>query len=312
MALSHISRLVPLPNANTRLVTVGPRVETSWLDEAYVRAVSLDAPGMAQPGFRLVWVRGPEIGYLDLSAEKRAFAVVGRHTRCDIVLGADAAVGLRHALVRVAALEDGSAVLHLLDLRTSLGFHLDDDVERRSLTVGGPLAVRIGRYALVALPAGQPLPKTRPATDVIDAPPKHAYAPRPLGRTSVTLHLPPPTLEDIARDMATRGKARVTLRRGTAWATTDLPDEALDRGVLVGRADRCESSLRRVMTESISRVHVMLLREHGIVRAYDLASEQGLYMENRPVRRVTLPDTGGTLRLAITDPVHFEWHPRKS
>jgi hypothetical protein len=298
-------------NANTRLVSLGPRFEATWLDEAYAHAKALDAPPMTTQGVRLVWWRGPEVGYHDLSVDRRNYAVVGRHTRCDVVLATDTAVGLRHLLVRATALKDGSTALHILDLQSTLGFHLDDDVERRALTAVGPLAIRVGRYALVALPSGVALPEARPATDVIDAPARSEYA-SVSGRTSVTALLPLPTLDDIARDRAVPGVARVTLRRGGAWASTDLPEAALDRGVLVGRAHRCDSRLRHVLSESISRVHLMVLREHGVVHAFDVASEQGVFAAGQRVRRVRLPDTGGTLRLAMGDPVYFEWHPRVS
>jgi hypothetical protein len=129
-------------------------------------------------------------------------------------------------------------------------------------------------------------------------------------RTSVTTLPPVPMLEDVARDVASVGYSKVTLRRGGAWATVELHDTALDAGVLVGRADRCETRLRAVLTESVSRVHLLLLREHGAVCAFDCASMQGIYADGERVRRVRLPDGGATLRLATKDPVTLEWHPR--
>jgi hypothetical protein len=57
-------------------------------------------------------------------------------------------------------------------------------------------------------------------------------------------------------------------------------------------------------------VHLLLLREHGAVCAFDCASMQGVYAGGERVRRVRLPDGGGTLRLATRDPVTLEWHPR--
>jgi hypothetical protein len=116
-------------------------------------------------------------------------------------------------------------------------------------------------------------------------------------------------LEDVPRDVAAPGHAKVTLRRGGAWATVELPDHALEAGVLVGRAERCETRLRPVLSESVSRVHVLLLREHGVVHAFDVASMQGLWANGARVRRVRLSERGGTLRLASKDPVLLEWPP---
>jgi hypothetical protein len=304
---SHISVIDRQPNANTRMATAGPRIDPEDLDEAYARARALDAPRAAD-AVRLVWTKGEEIGFHDLPAKRDAFAVVGRHLQCDVVLAADPALALRHLLVRAVTLEDGSIATRVLDLKTGLGFHLDDDAQRRALVASGPVALRLGRYALVALPPGE-LPAARPSPAILDAPCMPAT--RALGFTTRVTTLPPaPMLDDIARDIATAGFARVTLRRGGAWASVEVSEAALDAGVLVGRADRCEPNLRSVLTDGISRTHLLLLREHGLVHAFDVASTQGVYADDRPVRRVRMPDRGGTLRLGTTAPVMLEWHPR--
>ena len=308
---SHISGLSAAPNANTRFVAPGPRLDPGWLDEAYKRARDLDVSPMTAPGLRIVWWRGDEHGWYDLVAQSRKYAIVGRHTQCDIVLPNDASIALRHLLLRATSLEDGSPALRVLDLRTGLGFHLDDDVEQRALVATGPLAIRLGRYAVVALPSRVELPATRPSPEIVDAPcmPTHSGGTGSF-RTGVTTLPPAPLLENLAREVASAGHAKVTLRRGGASASVDLPDAALEAGVLVGRADRCETRLRSVLTESVSRVHVLLLREHGVVHAFDCASMQGVYAGGERVRRVRMPDAGGTLRLASKDPVLLEWHPR--
>src|ERR1019366_755865 len=157
---SHITGLAKAPNANTRFASTGPRLEAEWLDEAYRRARDLDTSPMTAAGVRLVWWRGDELGWHDLVAHPHAYAVIGRHTKCDVVLPSDPAVALRHLLLRATTLDDGSPALRVLDLRTGLGFHLDDDTERRALVATGPLALRVGRYALVAIPSRAELPET--------------------------------------------------------------------------------------------------------------------------------------------------------
>jgi hypothetical protein len=290
------------------MAPAGPRIEVAWLDEAYTHARAIEVPAPARPGIRLVWWRGTELGWRDLSADTGVFAVVGRHSQCDVVLPNDPALALRHLLVRATGLEDGTIAVRVLDLKTGLGFHLDDEVERRAIVATGPVALRIGRYAMVALPSG-PVPEQRPATEVIDAPRMPTTGHRATS-TRVTTLPPAPTLEDIARDVAGPGFARITLRRGVAWATVEVSEAALDAGVLVGRADRCEAKLRTVLTDSVSRTHLLIVREHGVVHAFDVASTQGVYAHEARVRRVKLPDTGGTLRLATKDPVMLDWHPR--
>jgi hypothetical protein len=304
---SHISIVDRQPNANTRFAEPEPRIDPGDLDEAYLRARALDAP-RAPDVVRLAWTKGDAIGFRDLPAKRDTYAVVGRHLECDIVLEADPALALRHLLVRAVTLDDGSIATRVLDLKTGLGFHLDDDAQRRALVASGPVALRLGRYALVALPPGE-LADRRPSPAIIDAP--CVPSTRAQRLTSRVTTLPPaPMLEDIARDLAAPGFARVTLRRGEAWASVELSEAALDAGVLVGRADRCEAKLRRVLTDGISRTHLLLLREHGVVHAFDVASTQGVHASGRRVRRVRMPDRGGTLKLGTSRPVMLEWHPR--
>jgi hypothetical protein len=310
---SHISRLDLRPNANTRLAQAEPRIDAVALDEAYAHARALEEP-RPPDAVRLAWTKAGakegELRFRDLPARPDSFVVVGRHTQCDVVLAADPALALRHLLVRAVTLEDGSIATRVLDLKTGLGFHLDDDAQRRALVASGPVALRVGRYALVALPPGA-LPDERPAPDILDAP-RMPAASAPRLTTSVTTLPPAPMLEDIAHDIAATGFARITLRRGDAWASVDVSEAALDAGVLVGRADRCEDKLKKVLTEAISRTHLLLLREHDVVHAFDVASTQGVFADDKRVRRVRMPDRGGTLRLGQTAPVVLEWHPRAS
>jgi hypothetical protein len=314
---SHVSRLAVRPNANTRMAPAGPRLEAAWLDEAYARARALQAPTMTAPGYRLVWWRGREFGWHDLVAHPAAYAVVGRHTCCDVVLPSDPGVALRHVLFRSTTLADGTVAVRLLDLHTQHGFHLDEDAERRALAAVGPLAVRVGRYVIVALPSGTALPDTRPPSVIVDAPRMPSAAPSGAGSgggklsriTHVTTLPPAPLLEELPYRAPMQGFARVTLRNGAATATVDLPPSALDAGVLVGRADKCETQLRPAMTASISRVHVLLLREQGVVHAFDVASTQGTYAAEGRIRRTELGDER-TLHLATKDSVMLYWQAR--
>jgi hypothetical protein len=259
-----------------------------------------------------VWWCGSELGWYDLPAQSDAHAIVGRHSCCDIVLPSDPSVALRHLLVRVTTLPDGTPVVRLLDLRTEAGFYLDDDIERRSVVGTGILAVRIGRYVLFALPWNAELPRTRPAPEILDGAHVPARRDGPGGMRTSVISLPPaPDLSDVARRSAAPGFARVTLRREDVGASVDLSGVALDAGVLVGRADRCESLLRRVLNESVSRVHLILLREHGFVHAFDAASAQGLFANGKRVRCMRLGDCPATLCLGAKDPVLFEWEAKR-
>ena len=243
---SHVSvRVVIRPNANTRVVDLSPRIDAASLDEAYQRALTLQAPPMAAPGYRLFWFRGSNIGHFDLAADPNAFAVVGRHTHCDVVFPLDPAIALRHALLRVYRLPDGVVALRVLDLRTALGFYLDDDEPRRAVMGTGPFALRLGRYVLVALPSGVALPAERPPVELIDAPRAPLRAPPEAGSTRITTLPGAPFLQEIPPP-ASSGHGRITLRRDEAFATVDLDESALETGtVLIGRSAGMRGGLAR-------------------------------------------------------------------
>ena len=205
----------------------------------------------------------------------------------------------------------------MLDLRTGLGFHLEDDIGRRAIVATGVLAMRLGRYALVALPSRTELPEARPAPEIVEAArmPTAVWDRRPeardgLRRSSVTCCPPPPASTTSPGTQRPLDTARSPCGAVEPGPSVELSETALDSGVLLGRAERCEPRLRSVLTESVSRVHLLLLREHGVVHAFDVASMQGVYAAGERVRRVRLPERGGTLRLASKDPVLLEWHPR--
>jgi hypothetical protein len=316
-----------------------PRLQPTSLDEAYARARALDAPALRAPGYRLFWCLGDDEGYLDVFARSSSYAVVGRHTRCDAVLGDDPTVALRHLLIRATRLADGTLAVRVLDLRTHFGFRLDGEASQRALVATGPLAMWVGMYALVALPSETPPPSVRPPTELVDAPRLPvAAATTGTGHVSVTTLPPAPLLEDLAMSVSRSANAanaanaansanaananggsmerirhdlaRVVLRRGEKAASIDLSESALESGVLVGRSERCASGLIDALNESVSRVHLLLLREQGAVYAFDLASTQGTFAGGEPVRRVKLRDSGSAeLRLASREPVFLEWHP---
>ena len=108
---SHVRPPIPRHNnATERLPGPGRQNAAPLVDlrEAYgfARGIARIQPGNAQtrPGHRLVWVRGASFACTTLVAADDAFAVVGRHTQCSVVLPEDPFVALRHVLVRSIAL----------------------------------------------------------------------------------------------------------------------------------------------------------------------------------------------------------------
>jgi hypothetical protein len=104
--------------------------------------------------------------------------------------------------------------------------------------------------------------------------------------------------EDYEVILEARGK-----RAGVRFSADDL-----DHGVLIGRADKCvDDGLRSVLGGTISRVHVLLIREKGSCHLYDVASLVGTYAGGQRVRCLPLSDDGTSAHLAARDGVTLHW-----
>ena len=294
------------------------------LREAYAfarRVVAREGRRGRAPGHRLVWVRRGAFAAVGLVAAGDAFAIVGRHTRCTLVLPDDPAVALRHLLVRSISLPSGGLALRVFDLQTTLGFVLPDGSRQIAIFAEGPIAIGVGDYALVALPEGEgDLPGELPPAEMkTPAAPceqlaamQAAMSPyrvnaRPAGnRLSRITLMPRPRVVGEAMPpslgrLTNGGAYALTLSRGDRSATVSLADDDLRSGVILGRSEKCHSEmLRRITDVSTSRTHLLLLAAAecpGLVHAYDLASTQGTFHAGAPARRVVLADGGTALTL---------------
>jgi hypothetical protein len=276
----------------------------------YVPGLSTVAPrDPGKPAFRLFWTRGAENGWRDFALGAGQHLIVGRHTRCDVVLPSDPDLSLRHLLV----VPDGGAVprLRLVDLRAALPMFGATDRPARSLTVDGPFAVRLGTYMLGGFPIGpgtEPPPSALPAMESAEEASAseasrrnvstqigHQQGPyRSPRRSTLITSLPRPITLVEASDAPSTGPVVATLigRREGQTARVPLREEDLRRGVLVGRADKCmDQGLKLVMTMQISRVHaVLLLDERNTVWLYDASSTNGTLVSGTRVRSATLAE----------------------
>ena len=270
------------------------------LELAYAVAVAADRV-REEPnvGYRLYWMAEGRFGSFDVSIEEGAFAVVGRHAMCDVVLDGDPTIALRHLLVRASRLDDGCPRLSVVDLHTHIGFEVNGARQERSMALTGPVAFRVGAYALVALPAGGSHPAELPRPSQSRALVPHPYRDAPL--SSVTLL---PRAIQLGESAATSGAGwTMTLHGARGSASMGVSALDLELGVLVGRAPKCADALRNVLHDGISRVH-LLLRKGAL---YDLASTQGTYTYHRRVRSVPLEDEGTDVRMGTVSPVFVRW-----
>jgi hypothetical protein len=292
-------------NASTRLPSQveSPLPETS-VDVAYRLALAADKDREAAVGYRLYWLSANEFASFDVPVDENAFTIVGRHDQCDVVLEADPTIALRHLMVRASLLDDGSPRLFVLDLHTDIGFEVAGARSERSSSATGPFVFRVGAYAMVALPGGEPMPPALPEPACARAMVAHPY--RQPGRPAEVTLLPRAIeLGEGPSDPGGPGWT-VTVTGEGGGAEVHLSPMDLEIGVLVGRAPKCNDQLRALLHDGISRVHLLLRRG----RAYDLASTQGTYTRHRRVRSVALDDAGTDIRLGTSSPVTLYWHAR--
>ncbi len=264
------------------------------------------------PAFRLFWTRANENGFRDFPLGAGQHLIVGRHTRCDVVLPSDPDLSLRHLLVVPEG--SGEPCLRLVDLRATLPMYGSTDRPARSLTVDGPFAVRLGTYLLGGFrvgPGSELPPAALPSMESVEAASAseaasrvnkstqigHEAGPyRSARRSTLITSLPRPITLVEASDAPSSGPVMATLvgRRAGQVARVALREEDLRRGVLVGRAEKCmDQGLKLVMTMQISRVHaVLLLDDRNTIWLYDAGSTNGTLVAGTKVRSATLAELG--------------------
>jgi hypothetical protein len=270
---------------------------------AYAMAVATERARVAvasQAGYRLYWTAAGRFGSVDVPTEPGAFLVVGRHAFCDVVLDADPTIALRHLLVRAARLDDGCARLSVIDLHTTLGFDVGDGRCERAFAATGPVGFHVGGYTLIALPLGERLPELLPSPLCDRAAVAHPYRDAPVSRLTLL-----PRALAIGESAGAGSDYTLSMQSPRGYAGTQLTALDLELGVLIGRAPKCSDTLRTVLNDGISRVHLLLRK--GV--AYDLASTQGTFIANRShgwqrVRWTPIED-GSQLMMGAATPVRL-------
>ncbi|MCC6995548.1 MAG: hypothetical protein IT370_13140 [Deltaproteobacteria bacterium] len=97
--------------------------------------------------------------------------------------------------------------------------------------------------------------------------------------------------------------------RGAPRTRFAISEQALGRGVLIGRYARCDTSAGAARADaSLSRVHLLLLRLGGEVLAVDTASSNGCRGPDGQPFRVLALEAGQ--RIALGRHTALEWRPR--
>ncbi|MBW2462127.1 MAG: FHA domain-containing protein [Deltaproteobacteria bacterium] len=265
------------------------------------------------PAFLVVAIRGRTQRRRTLVTLDDGHLVVGRHTESDLYLDADPSVSLRHLLIRALHLDDGTPALRILDLDTKAGFRVDGGDDVRSLVATGPFAIAVGEWVIAGIPHGRPmqLPRGAGGPYRLAAPVLH-HAERVPGQTDsdvrrshITLL---PRVDWIGAPSSVSLVARLQLSSRRGKNTLPITQPMVDRGVLVGRYERCVGQgALAITTGTVSRTHALILRDGPADRIFDLASTGGTFLDGRRIRSAALSRSGSCVRLASDDPVHMYW-----
>lgn len=243
-------------------------------------------------------------GWLRASLDRSRALIVGRHTACDVALpSSDRNVSLRHLAVVVRAVSHTEARIRVIDLHTVRGFTDETGQVLSAATAEGPMFLGLDGVRLVLLLTGEPGPRSAgqayraiPDRVLIEErkgtfSPQHRKQRQVSPNTSAEQTLVRSVLGPVAAasDLCAPDEAPVgqLVLRGQSTLRRAVGPRALDRGILIGRYDRCAVGIE---AGRLSRVHFLLVREQGEIIGVDTASSNGSFVGEREVSLTRVAD----------------------
>lgn len=291
-------------------VTVHPRFDPEDVFRRHHEALRAAVAEHPFPGFVAVVLddKARASTWVAATEDRVRAAIIGRHGRATLVFPQNSATAALRHLALLVGTQDDRPVARLLDLQTEIGFGAPDGRRLEAIRTDGPTFVHVGGAILALIPTGPNVELAGSADEAWAAlAPVRWYA------------------GDAAPD-ATHG-ATAWIRRGPRACQPRLchPDEvpygmasvsadgdethimvsgrALDDGFIIGRYDRCGIGGAEA-DESLSRVHLLVVREGRRVIAVDTASTNGTYVGDD---RVHLHELTECARVDLGGVIDFTW-----
>ncbi|HEY3235219.1 MAG TPA: FHA domain-containing protein [Polyangiaceae bacterium] len=296
-----------------------------------IREARQDTRGLGLLIFAWEHILGP-IGVHRLEAVKHRTnaAIVGRHTACNLsVPDKYHEVSLRHVLVLVRAISRDEVRIRVIDLNTEGGFFDESGRTLRAVAAEGSVFLRIGRLTLLLLVTDPDDGPPDDAHDAYDCIPERVFLEEESG-----LFKRPGFRAGADRTLALgvrhlQGGSRATIVTAQAepvFSCRALPEHdeaiagtvrlghdesprqpvglsALRRGIMFGRYERCDLASRD-WSDRISRVHFMLIDDHGDTLGVDLASSNGTF---RKGERVKVCKLSGDDKVTLAGSIEVGW-----
>lgn len=278
----------------------------------------------------VVAVVTPQLRLLDAALVEDARAlIVGRHSRCGLRVPARD-IALRQAALLVVH-EGDATVTRVWDLNTGAPFVTEDGQPSAALITSGPCYFSLQGHAFWIVPASVAMTWRGLADEAWAALPRRVLIDRrpaeaTPGRRREALPTEPPSARSRARDAETSyvtlvgaplvlgdpedieiGWGALRLEHGPRRRLHHVSAERLERGVLVGRYERCGLAVDHDQRE-ISRVHALLVKVGADVWAIDTASSNGLWRGRIPVEADVLADVDA---LALGKGATLSWERQR-
>jgi hypothetical protein len=287
-------------------------------------------PGLALVAVSQDWVEAS--AWLRAESDEINPLILGRHNAAEVFLPSDPELSLRHLAVILLRQASGPVRFRVLDLRTATAFEDEQGRRLEAIESAGPTLLRCTSFAVLLLPTGgpgEPWPEDaeeawrrvpeRVHLDSASADPDRWAQPRgraelrfPLSsgadpQATTCVSFPGPIFPALDRADAGPARGEILLASRGGRASIRLGKEAARQGVLIGRYERCDAAgLSVLSSNSLSRVHLLVVEVDGSLWAIDTASRNGSHLGTRRIRSMRL-EAGQALTLA--DRVSVEWHP---
>lgn len=245
--------------------------------------------------------------WIAASTDQVRAAIIGRHGRATLVFPQQSATAALRHMALLVGLDGKRPVARLLDLQTEIGFGAPDGRRLEAICTDGPAFFHVGGAVLALLPTG--------SDRQLDSSPEAAWQSLP----EVTWRRQREPADGDAATIWVREGPRGCMPRlcraaeipyGMASVASDgdethimVSGRALDDGFIIGRYDRCEVGGPEA-DESLSRVHLLVVREGKRVLAIDTASTNGTYVGDD---RVHLHELSESARIDLGGVVDFTW-----
>jgi len=224
--------------------------------------------------------------WLAATDELRA-GTLGRHGCVDLHVPREAGLSLRHCLFLVRR-AGGRVLTHVVDLNSTSGLRLEDGRSVSAFAADGPFFLQVPGALIACFPTGGAPPWDTEAMPAFDS-----LAPRRIlsrlesgpslahvgqRESSVTV-VPGPLLVQAGQLLlpgeVAAGELLLASREGRERLRVGL--SALDRGVVLGRYDRCAGG-SALSHPGISRVHALLVRRDERLHLADAGSTNGVWL----------------------------------